>query len=143
MTLQGFAAIALLGVVPVGCTSQIPLTQATHAQRARDEARRFGLSERVGEWRLARYVPGTDAHFLFVDKGRGVSCFITPMKSSADLTLRTGWRSISLPDGTTGYLHHDSRQPQRNALAWKHGTQRRIIQGRISPDELVRIAPLL
>ena len=130
-------ALALLGLPPL---APAPGQQPT---QARAEAKRVGLAERVGEWKLVRYVPGEQAHFLFASQKRAFSLFVSEMKKGAELKPQPGWRAVALGKGKTGFLHQDARAPERNALAWRHGTQRWMILGRLRPDELAPIAAKL
>ena len=132
-------ALALLGFPPLAATpAQLP-----EAKVAEAEARRAGLPASVGEWKLVRYVPGEQAHFLFASQKRAFSLFVSAMKKGAELKPQPGWRTVSLGKGKTGFLHQDARAPERNALAWRHGSQRWMMLGSLRPEELASVAAKL
>lgn len=136
-----FSALSLLTLE--GCFPGVGLAQSSRAESANKEAGRVGLVERVGNWKLARYVPGEHAHFLFVSERRAFSLFVSAMNQGAELKGQSGWRSVPLGKGQTGFLHQDARAPERNALAWRRGAQRWMILGRLKPDELISLATQL
>ena len=135
MTYRVVALLTLLGGCPA--VAQTP-TKSPKSFQA--EARRIGLAESVGSWKLAGYVPGEQAHFLYTSQKRAFSLFVSAMKPGADLKTQPGWRSVPLGKGRIGYMHQDSRSPERNALAWRHVAQRWMILGRLRADELAAIA---
>ncbi len=129
--------LALLAVCLVALVS--------HAQtpEALAEARRIGLPERLGDWKLVRYISGKHAHFLFARQKQAFSLFISALKPGVELKSQAGWRSVSFGAGKIGFLHQDIRLPERSALAWRHGSQRWMIVGRIKPEEMTSLAAKL
>lgn len=130
-------ALILFGMPPHASAPAQKPTQAV------TEAKRVGLAERIGEWKLVRYVQGERAHFLYASQKRAFSLFVSAMKSGAELKSQAGWRTVALGKGKTGFLHQDARVPERNALAWRHGAQCWMILGRLRPEELTPIAARL
>lgn len=106
-------------------------------------AREAGVPERFAGWTLARYVPGEHGHFLYTSGKRALSLFVTDTGHAAPLTVRDGWTATKLPDGRPAFLHADARNPARAAIAFKTGKQRRILVGRLSPDERIALAAKL
>jgi len=136
MRLLTAPAIALCLALAGGC--------CTHPVQAQTpESVRMGLPARVGGWKLARFVPGKQAHFLYTQQRRSFSLFVTDSGREDALQERKGWSPVRLQGGTVGYIHTDPRDPARSAIAWKRGQQRRILIGRMEKAELQSLAAKL
>ena len=134
-------AICAMGLFTVeGCFSMPGHAQASYVARAKREAARVGLAERVGEWKLARYISGEHAHFLFVHRKQAFSLFLSAMKPGSGLKLQPGWEAVPIERGTVGFLHKDAREPGRNAFVWSQDAKRWMVLGNLTSEELVSLA---
>jgi hypothetical protein len=104
------------------------------------EAKKLGIPTQLAEWKLVRHVPGEHNHFLYANHQRTISLFITETKTSHPLQAQTGWKTVVLGAGQAGFVHQDSRNPERSAVVFKHQTQRRMLLGKLSEAELIRLA---
>lgn len=136
MRLLTVPAIALCLALAGGC-----YTHPVQAQTP--ESQRLGLPASVGSWKLSKFVPGKQAHFLYTQKRRSFSLFVTDSGREDSLQARKGWTSVRLPGGDVAYIHTDPRDPERSAIAWKRGQQRRILIGRMEKAELQNLATKL
>lgn len=136
MRLLTVPAIALCLALAGGC-----YTHPVQAQTP--ESVRMGLPARVGNWKLTRFVSGKQAHFLYTQKRRSFSLFVSDSGREDTLQGRTGWTPVRLGGGDVAYLHTDPRDPARSAIAWKRGPQRRILIGRMEKAELQSLAAKL
>ncbi|MBB6051446.1 hypothetical protein [Armatimonas rosea] len=137
-------SLGAAGSLPVAAQTATKAPPATkRGTHAISIAAKLGLPERVGAWRLVRHVPGEHAHFLYANQQRTFSLFVTETKNNRPLKPQTGWKPTVLGQGTSAFLHQDSRHSERNAIAFKSQTQRRMVVGRLTGLELVEIAKQL
>ena len=136
-----FAALLLSAPPLIGYAQTTPPVGTSKAVIA--EAQRAGLPAKIGSWELVRHVPGENGHFLFASSQRTFSFFVTETKNRNPLQPQSGWKPVSLGSGLTAFLHKDSRNQERLAIAFKHQTQRRMILGKLTEAELVSLAKLL
>ena len=110
------------------------------------KAEKAGLPENVGDWKMVRYVPGEHGHFLYAQKDKSFSVFVTQIGSQKISTPKDwprDWKEVVVERDKKVYLHHDSRDTNTSAVAWKHGPQRRMIVGHLEKEELLSLSGLL
>lgn len=135
----GMVSLLALAAPPI-VRAQPTVKSGAHAVSI---AAQLGIPERLGAWRLVRHVSGEHAHFLFANNKRTFSLFVTETKSNRPLKAQTGWKPIVLGQGTSAFVHQDSRHSERNAIVLKFQTQRRMVVGRLTESELIEVAKQL
>ena len=86
----------------------------------------LGVPQKVGAWQLVRKITGEPNHFLYANQKRSFSLFIAETKSTHPLQAQQGWKTLRIAENFVGFLHQDSRNPERTAIVFKHATQRRM-----------------
>ena len=138
-----FVAISLVGAaLALPVLGQAPINIKTRGE-AVAEARKIGLPAKVGTWELVRFIPGEHNHFLYAAQKRSFSLFVTETKNTHPLQAQVGWKKVGQEGVWSGFIHQDSRTPERTSIVFKHATQRRMVMGKLTEAELVSLAKLL
>jgi hypothetical protein len=95
---------------------------------------------KVGDWQLVRHVAGEHPHFLYAKGKRSFSLFLTDTKNTHPLKQQKGWRLVMGTNNFVAFVHQDTRDAARNAIAFKYQTQRRMIVGRLTQSEMIALA---
>ena len=107
------------------------------------EAQKAGVPTKIGAWELVRFVSGENAHFLYASQKRTFSLFVTETKNQNPLKPQVGWKTLRLTETLTAFAHKDPRNPECAAIVFKHLSQRRMILGKLTEDELIALAKQL
>lgn len=143
MSVPHFLAFSVL----LGCLAPPVRAQNTLAAQAGSaavqQARREGVPERIGAWRLVRHSRGEHPQFLYASGSRSFSLFVTETNSTQPLKAQKGWKPTRLDAETIAFLHKDARDPALTAIVFKHRRQRQILLGKLSDAELLSLAKQL
>jgi hypothetical protein len=157
--LSGLWGVAIVAVLLTGCQATNktvpvelapmkakPVIQADAPDLVMKKASQAGLPEVIQSWKLVRYVPGEHAHFLYAKEQKSFSLFVTQMGTHDIVPPASSlkeWKQVSVAKGKKVYIHHDSRDSEKSAVVWKHGSQRRMMVGNMQESSLLALSALL